>query len=67
MGKYKLINEKLNKGVWVRTTDLLQLIKICYDRNNTYYKKLIEWYEYLENEKFELELINKNEKNKGQF
>lgn len=53
MEEFKLINEKLNHGVWVDEADILNLIKICDRRNHFYYNKLIEWYEHLTNKKFD--------------
>lgn len=57
ISKYRLINENKNKGVWLNTQDLIQLIKLCDKRNATYKKKLVEMYEFLEEETFKEEWI----------
>ncbi len=64
VNKYKLINEKNNHGFWLTTLDILDLIKICDNRNNYYKKKLIDVYEHLENKKFDSDLIKKKTDNK---
>ena len=60
--KYELINKKSNRGVFMDSLDLINLIKICEKRNKYYFNKLIEDYEYLENEKFNIDLIRRSEK-----
>lgn len=59
MDKFKLINEKLRVGVWLDEMDLIKLIKITFNRNTTYCKKLIRMYEDLTEKKFDMELIKK--------
>lgn len=54
---YKLLSNKNDNGVWVNRTQLLKLIKICKGRSNYYHTKLIEWYEHLEQEKFDEDLL----------
>lgn len=61
--KYKLINSEETKGVWVNEIELINLIKVCKNRNITMYNKLIEWYEYLEGKSFDYNLID----NKGKY
>lgn len=57
--RYKIINEQKKIGVWFDTSDLIQLIKLCDKRNQTYKKKLIDIYEKLEEQKFNEEWIKK--------
>jgi len=57
MSKYKLITEDTRKGVWITEIDLIKLIKLCHIRNNKMYLKLVEHYEFLENKKFDEELL----------
>ncbi len=54
---YKLLNESNNKGFWINEIQLIDLIKICYRRNNSYFRKLVEIYEHLEGKKFDYSLL----------
>lgn len=47
MEKFKLINEKLKKGVWINEYDLIRIINILEKRNYKLYKKLKDDYLYL--------------------
>lgn len=60
--RYKIINEKTNKGDWLESEDLIKLIKLCDKRNTGMKKQLIEMYEFLENEKFNEEWIKGKKK-----
>ena len=53
--EFKLINEKRNVGVWLSVQDLINLAKICKDRNTKYYNRLIEDIEFLTGEKLNID------------
>lgn len=55
--KYKLISEDERKGVWINEIELLDIIKVCYNRNKGLYIKLVADYEYLEGKTFDPSLI----------
>lgn len=57
MSKYKIINEEKKVGTWITSYDLINLIKIVGNRNTKYKKRLIQIYEYLEDEKFDEDLL----------
>ena len=57
MNKFKLINEKLGKGVWITEYELFDIIKVLNKRNMKQFRKLVEDYEYLTENKFPAEVI----------
>lgn len=47
MEKFKIINEKLKRGVWLSEYDFIKLLNVLKHRNIKLYNKLKEDYEFL--------------------
>lgn len=60
--KYKILTEDEKRGNWIDRSEFIDLMRMAYHRNRQIYGWLKGIYEYLENEKFDESLIDKNKK-----